>query len=101
MNVYNNKGATFSWSWGQSLKKNEYFQVQVIGPAEEHRGIHPPTKEYSFTSDKSTYMIFTDWCNPQYYCHIHWTVAVIEWDGKDPSKIGKTITEAPKREITF
>ncbi len=87
-------GCTFGWTWGMALAPNQYFQVQLIGPGNEHRGIHPPTKQFSFTSDDSVYMIVTDWCNPSYFCHIQWTVAIIEWDGVDPSKIGRTLIEA-------
>lgn len=91
------RGCTFSWSAGMALAPNHYFQVQLIGPNNEHRGIHPPTKQYSFTSDDSVYMIVTDWCNPNYFCHIQWTVAIVQWDGVDPSRIGRTLIEAVAR----
>jgi hypothetical protein len=90
-------GCTFSWAAGMGLAPNHYFQVQLIGPNNEHRGIHPPTKEYSFTSDESVYMIVTDWCNPNLFCHIQWTVAIVQWDGVDPSRIGRTLVEAVAR----
>lgn len=98
-NCWLDRGCTFTWTWGGNLKANEYFQVQLIGPNNEHRGIHPPTKGYSFTSDDSVYMIVPDWCNVNYFCHIKWTVAIIKWDGVDPSKIGVTIVEAEPRDV--
>lgn len=100
-NCYNQRGqgCDFSWSWGMALKANEYFQVQLVGPNNEHRGIHPPTKTYSFHSSNEVFLIIPDWCNVDYYCHIKWTVAIIEWNGVDPSKIGRTITEAAARNI--
>jgi len=100
-NCYDIRGCNYTWSWAGNLAPNEYFQVQVVGPGSEHRGIHPPTKGYSFKSDESTYWIFTDWCNPSYYCHIKWTVAIVEWDGKDPSKIGRTLVEAELRDVIY
>lgn len=90
-------GCTFSWAWGMGLAPNQYFQVQLVGPGGEHRGIHPPSKGFTFTTDDSVYMIVTDWCNPGYFCHIQWTVAVVEWNGVDPSKIGRTLVEAVLR----
>jgi hypothetical protein len=98
---YNIGGCNFTWSWGGSLAANQYFQVQLVGPGNEHRGIHPPTKGYSFHSSNDVFLIITDWCNKDYYCHIKWTVAIIEWDGKDPSKIGRTLKEATPRTITL
>ncbi|MBN1137624.1 MAG: protein kinase [Anaerolineae bacterium] len=100
-NCYRQGGCTYTWTWSRSLAANEYFQVQLIGPGNEHRGIHPPTKGYSFTSDESTYWIVTGWCNPDYFCNLKWTVAVIQWDGKDPSKIGRTLIEAAPRDVTL
>jgi hypothetical protein len=100
-NCYTNRGCTFSWTWGGSLKANEYFQVQLVGPGNEHRGIHPPTKGTSFTSTEDVYLIITDWCNKDYFCSMKWTVAIVEWDGKDPGKIGRTIVEAQWREVTL
>jgi tRNA A-37 threonylcarbamoyl transferase component Bud32 len=102
-NCYNqrNQGCDFSWSWGGNPAANQYFQVQLVGPNNEHRGIHPPTKGYSFHSSNDVFLLITDWCNPAYYCHIKWTVAIIEWDGKDPSKIGRTLIEAPPRDVTL
>jgi hypothetical protein len=100
-NCYVQGGCNFTWSWNGKLASDDYFQVQVIGPNNEHRGIHPPTKGNSFKNSESTYWIFTDWCDPSEYCHIRWTVAIIKWDGKDPSKIGRTIIEADPREIVF
>lgn len=90
-------GCTFSWASGAMLAPNHYYQVQLIGPAGEHRGIHPPTKGFSFTSDDSVYRIVEDWCNPAYFCHVQWTVAIIVWDGVDPSKIGRNLVEAAPR----
>jgi hypothetical protein len=101
VNCYQRGGCTFKWSWDRSPLSDEYFQVQMIGPNGERRGIHPPTKEYLLRSDESMYHTFVDWCDVKYYCHSHWTVAVIEWDGQDPSRIGQTLIEAPKREIVF
>ncbi len=98
---YNREGCDFSWSWGGTLGPDEYFQVQLVGPGGEHRGIHPPTKEYSFHANWSVYQIFADWCDVSQYCHIYWTVAVIQWDGKDPSRIGRTLVEAAPRSITL
>jgi len=100
-NCYNQRsaGCDFSWSWGSSLAANQYFQVQLVGPGNEHRGIHPPTKGYSFHSSNDVYKNITDWCDERYYCNIRWTVAVIEWDGVDPSKIGRTLSEAAARNI--
>lgn len=98
-NCFNISGCHFTWSWGQSLRANEYYQVQLIGPANEHRGIHPPTKGFEFKSDYSVYEIVTDWCDKNKYCHVQWTVAVIEWDGKDPSQIGRTLVEAQWRQV--
>ncbi|MBN1661485.1 MAG: hypothetical protein JXA93_24040 [Anaerolineae bacterium] len=98
-NCYAERGCTFTWSWGGNLKADEYFQVQLVGPNNEHRGIHPPTKGYSFTSDESVYWIVTDWCNVNYFCHVKWTVAIVKWDGVDPSKIGRTIITAEPREV--
>jgi len=94
---YNAQGCNFSWSWGRSLAANQYFQVQLVGPGNEHRGIHPPTKKYSFQSSWSVYQIIRDWCDPTKMCHMQWTVAIIEWDGVDPSKIGRTLIEAAPR----
>jgi len=94
---FNISGCNFTWSWGQTLADNQYFQVQLVGPGNEHRGIHPPTKQYSFQSSWSVYQIIRDWCDPNKMCHMQWTVAIIEWDGKDPSKIGRTLIEAEKR----
>lgn len=96
---FNIGGCSFSWSWGMGLAANQYFQVQLVGPGNEHRGIHPPTKQYSFQSNWSVYQIITDWCNPNLMCHMQWTVAIIEWDGVDPSKIGRTLGEAALRWI--
>ncbi len=44
-------GATcaFNWSWEGVLGPDEYFQVQLIGSDGEHRGVHAPTKELSWT----------------------------------------------------
>jgi hypothetical protein len=102
-NCYNQReqGCDFNWSWSGRLAANQYFQVQLVGPGNEHRGIHPPTKGYSFHSSNDVFLIITDWCNKDYYCHIKWTVAIIEWDGKDPSKIGRTLKEATPRTITL
>jgi hypothetical protein len=83
------------------LAANEYFQVQLVGPSNEHRGIHPPTKGYTFSSDESVYEIVPDWCNVNYYCQVKWTVAIIEWDGVDPGKIGRTLVEAEWREVVL
>ena len=94
---YNAQGCDFTWSWGGTLAANQYFQVQLVGPGNEHRGIHPPTKAYSFQSSWSVYQIIRDWCDPTKMCHMQWTVAIIEWDGVDPSKIGRTLVEAPLR----
>lgn len=94
---FNVHGCNFTWSWGMALADNQYFQVQLVGPGNEHRGIHPPTKSYSFQSNWSVYEIIPDWCDVNKMCHMQWTVAVIEWDGKDPSKIGRTLIEAPTR----
>ncbi len=94
---YNAQGCNFTWSWGGSLAANQYFQVQLVGPGNEHRGIHPPTKGYSFQSSWSVYQIIRDWCDPTKMCHMQWTVAIIEWDGVDPSKIGRTLAEAALR----
>jgi hypothetical protein len=71
--------------------------VQLVGPGNEHRGIHPPTKGYSFQSNWTVYQIIRDWCDPTKMCHMQWTVAVIEWDGVDPSKIGRTLAQAAPR----
>jgi hypothetical protein len=98
-NCYREGGCTFMWGWGGALKADEYFQVQLVGPNNEHRGIHPPTKGFSFTSDESVYLIVADWCNVNYFCHLKWTVAIIKWDGVDPSKIGRTIITAEPRDI--
>ena len=92
-------GCDFSWSWGMALKTNEYFQVQLVGPSNAHRGIHPPTKGYSFHSSNDVYQIITDWCDPNKYCHIQWAVVVVEWDGVDPGKIGRTLAESAWRWI--
>jgi tRNA A-37 threonylcarbamoyl transferase component Bud32 len=94
---YNAQGCNFTWSWSRSLAANQYFQVQLVGPGNEHRGIHPPTKAFSFQSSWSVYQIIRDWCDPTKMCHMQWTVAVIEWDGVDPSKIGRTLVEAALR----
>jgi len=94
---YNIGGCNFTWSWANSLAANQYFQVQLVGPGNEHRGIHPPTKGYSFQSSWSVYQIIADWCDPSKMCHMQWTVAVIEWDGVDPGKIGRTLVEAAPR----
>jgi hypothetical protein len=96
-NCFNIQGCNFTWSWGGSLAANQYFQVQLVGPGNEHRGIHPPTKGYSFQSSWSVYQIIRDWCDPTKMCHMQWTVAVIEWDGVDPSKIGRNLVEAALR----
>jgi hypothetical protein len=100
-NCFNQQGCYFAWSWGSALKANEYFQVQLVGPNKEHRGIHPPTKGYSFQSNWQVYQIITDWCDPNKFCHMQWTVAIIEWDGKDPGKIGRTIKEATPQWVTL
>jgi hypothetical protein len=94
---YNAQGCNFTWSWSGNLAANQYFQVQLVGPGNEHRGIHPPTKAYSFQSSWSVYQIIRDWCDPTKMCHMQWTVAIIEWDGVDPSKIGRTLVEAALR----
>jgi len=94
---FNAQGCNFSWSWGGSLAANQHFQVQLVGPGNEHRGIHPPTKGYSFQSSWSVYQIIRDWCDPSKMCHMQWTVAIIEWDGVDPGKIGRTLIEAAPR----
>jgi len=94
---YNIGGCNFTWSWGGSLAANQYFQVQLVGPGNEHRGIHPPTKGYSFQSNWTVYQIIRDWCDPTKMCHMQWTVAIIEWDGVDPGKIGRTLAEAAPR----
>jgi hypothetical protein len=96
-NCFSLAGCYFSWSWGSTLASNQYFQVQLVGPGNEHRGIHPPTKEYSLQTNWTVYQIVTDWCDANKYCHIQWVVAVVEWDGKDPSKIGRTLAESEKR----
>lgn len=101
-NVFFFGGCRFTWTWGSgSLKQDEYFQVQIIGPGDQHRGIHPPTKGYSFESDAFLYGIFTDWFDKRKYATAKWTVAVIQWDGEDPSKIGATLVEAEWRDITL
>ena len=102
-NCYNQRGqgCDFTWSWSGKLAANQYFQVQLIGPNNEHRGIHPPTKGYSFHSSNDVFLIIADWCNVNYYCNTKWTVAIIEWDGVDPSKIGRTLKEATPRAITL
>ena len=94
---FNAQGCNFSWSWGGTLAANQYFQVQLVGPGNEHRGIHPPTKQYSFQSSWSVYQIIRDWCDPSKMCHMQWTVVIIEWNGVDPSKIGRTLAEAAPR----
>jgi hypothetical protein len=93
---YNLGGCLFTWAGG-NLAANHYYQVQLVGPNNEHRGIHPPTKGYSFQSSWSVYQIIPDWCDTKKMCHMRWTVAIVEWDGKDPSKIGRTITQAEPR----
>jgi len=102
-NCYNQRdqGCDFIWSWGMALQAHEYFQVQLVGPNNEHRGIHPPTKGYAFHSSNDVFLIIPDWCNVNYYCNVKWTVAIIEWDGVDPSKIGRTIKEAAARNIVL
>lgn len=94
---YNLGGCLFTWAGSGNLAPNHYYQVQLVGPNNEHRGIHPPTKGFSFQSNWSVYQIIPDWCDVRKMCHMQWTVAIIVWDGVDPSKIGRTIIEAELR----
>lgn len=94
----------FSWSWEGTLPPNHYFQVQWIGgPANEHRAINPPTKDwsYTYTYPSDTYSalpdLVRDWCSSGHKCHLQWTVVLVEWDGTDPSRIGRILSEAEPR----
>lgn len=98
---FNIQGCLFTWSGGGTLAPNHYYQVQLVGPNNEHRGIHPPTKGYSFQSDWSVYLIVPDWCDTGKMCRIQWTVAIVEWDGVDPSKIGRTLIRAEPRWVVL
>jgi len=107
----------FHWEWDGQLRADEYFQVQIISRTErnkgEHRGIHPPTKGYSLEVGQYLWGSFSDWDGAQEHrphplfqgseprVYADWTVAIIKWDGKDPSKIGPTIIEAEPRYIKF
>jgi hypothetical protein len=86
------------------LQPNHYFQVQFIGgPNSEHRGIHPPTKDRSYTftypsdSASGNLGVAHDWCSVGIKCYLQWTVILVEWDGVDPSKLGRTLSEAEPR----
>jgi hypothetical protein len=100
-NAFNSGRTEFRWSWARELGADEYFQVQLIGPGGEHRGIHAPTKEYVHTADRNIYGLVTDWYNTRLYATSHWTVVVIRWDGRDPNKIGETLAEGEARRITL
>jgi hypothetical protein len=96
---------TFRWQWDGTLKADEYFQVQIVSRDDqnrgEHRGIHAPTKEYTVTSNRDLWGHFRDWKGSEAMIHADWVVAIIKWDGQDPSKIGPTLVESEKRYIKF
>jgi hypothetical protein len=75
--------------------------VQLVGPGGEHRGTHPPTKLFSWDLGQNLYQMIADWCDPRKMCHMRWTVAVVEWDGVDPGKIGRTLVEAAPRWVNL
>jgi len=96
-NCYIFGGCCFRWAWGGALKPDEYFQVQIIGPNNQHRGIYPPTKACFFQSNEMVYLIFQDWFDKRKFAKVKWTVAVIEWDGKDPSELNRYFFDALRR----
>jgi len=88
----------FRWSWEGALGPDEYFQVQFIGANNEHRGVHAPTKELSYTYIYSHWGGWSaDWCDFAQPCRLQWTVVVVEWDGVDPGRLGRTLAEAAPR----
>ena len=102
-------GEVFQWTWDGTLLADEYFQVQLICPNGSHRGIHPPTKElYTVQGGGLRYIVqdckgaqtrawdHESW-TPTRNIDIEWTVAIVQWDGVDPSKIGATLAEAEAR----
>lgn len=99
-------GEFFEWTWNRELAANEYFQVQLICPSGEHRGIHSPTKD-SFTAQGGGLRYIVQDCKgaqtrawdyeswkPIRDIDLQWTVAVVKWDGIDPSLIGVALAEA-------
>lgn len=104
-------GEVFTWSYDGELAEDEYFQVMLICPNGEHRGIHPPTKDYYTVQGGSLRYIVQDckgvqtrpWDHesfaPTRNVDITYTVAVVKWDGKDPGKIGPILAEADPEPI--
>lgn len=99
-------GEIFTWEYDGELAEDEYFQVMLICPNGEHRGIHAPTKQrYTIQGDSLRYVVqdckgaqTRPWNHESFQpvenIDIQYTVAVIKWDGKDPSRIGPILIEA-------
>lgn len=102
-------GGVFRWAWEGTLGPDEYFQVQLICPNGSHRGIHPPTKDLLTVQGGGVRYVVQDckgtktraWDHepwtPVRNIPIQWTVAIVQWDGVDPSRIGATLAEAEPR----
>lgn len=102
-------GGVFRWTWEGTLGPDEYFQVQLICPNGSHRGIHPPTKDLLTVQGGGLRYVVQDckgaktraWDHeswtPVRNIPIEWTVAIVRWDGVDPSRIGATLAEAEAR----
>ena len=111
--ICDHKGDTvFRWRWDGQLKADEYFQVQIVSRDAsnfgEHRGIHAPTKDYTASTNRELWGHFRDWENvhDRGWCsaariYADWTVAIVQWDGIDASRIGPIIVEAAPCDIRF
>jgi hypothetical protein len=97
--VFDGGGAVFAWTWERELAADEYYQVQLIGPGSERRGIHPPTKQNHVVTDRFLYRLVRDWYSLREAASSHWVVVVVRWDGVDPSKLGETLIESEPRHI--
>lgn len=99
-------GEIFTWDYSGELADDEYFQVMLICPNGEHRGIHTPTKDRYTIQGGSLRYIVQD-CKgvqtraldygpfePTQNIDIQYTVAVVKWSGEDPSIIGPILAEA-------
>lgn len=87
-------GCTFGWTYGGTLAPNQYFQVQafVLNSNQAGRGLHAPTKSMSVSlNGATTFQLLRDICDAELFCGVNIRVAVVEWDGADPSRIGTVV----------
>jgi len=93
-------GCPFSWSWTRPLGTNEYYQLQftIVG-TDIVRGVEQPTRFTSTRLSGSPKWVFEEACPPDSKCSARWSVAVVMWDGADPSRIGCEVARSEWRDI--